>query len=235
MSKYLGLDMAQLSLYKDNQLMAFNKPPGIAVQSQAKPDLHQLANAYAQIPLHVVHRIDQPASGLVLFAKNAKAAAHMQHQFATGSVRRSYHALVKKLPVPNENRLQHFLLKMNRQNKSLVVDTEVPGAQSSVLTYRWISSSDTYHLLEIFLSTGRHHQIRAQLAAIGSPIKGDVKYGDRRSNRDRSIHLHASGISVDHPVSGESIHISAPAPDEVLWNFFREEMTGVPESRPDQI
>lgn len=224
MSVYMGLDMVKLSLYKDNQIMVFNKPPGIAVQSPAKPDLHQLANAYAQVPLHVVHRIDQPASGLVLFAKNAKSAAHLQRQFSTGSIKRIYHALVKKLPDPKEGKLEHLLLKMNHKNKSLVVDTEQPEAQNCVLNYRWIRSSDTYHLLEVSLSTGRHHQIRAQLSAIGSPIKGDVKYGDRRANKDRSIHLHASEVSFIHPISGEKMDMRAPAPDDVLWNFFRDDM-----------
>ncbi len=224
MSTNMGLDMAQRLIYKDNQIMAFDKPAGLAVQSLQKPDLHQLANAYAKRPLHLLHRIDQPVSGVVLFTRNAKAAAHLQTQFASGEVVRTYYAIVRNAPEMKDGELNHALLKMSKQNKSLVVNPGHTGARMCQLTYRWIASSDTYHLLRLQLATGRHHQIRAQLGAIDCSVKGDVKYGDRRANKDRSIHLHAHSLRCKHPVSGETIRIIAAAPQDVLWDFFREKM-----------
>lgn len=208
-------------LYKNNQLIAFNKPASVPVQAQAQatPSLLQLAENYCQHPVHLVHRLDQPASGVILMAKNKKALAHLNAQFQDRSVAKCYLAVVKQPPPASAGQLVHFLARTSA-NKSKVVDRTYPGAKEAILAYRLIGKSETYHLLEIKLLTGRHHQIRAQLAAIGCPIKGDVKYGFRRSNKDRSIHLHAWKISFQHPTSGEQETIIAPLPQGPIWDVF---------------
>jgi len=220
------LDIGSLVCYKTNQFIAFNKPAGIAVQSKNGPDFRQMVNAYARRSLFLVHRIDQPVSGLVLFARNERAAASLSQQFAVGLVTRIYHAIVTPLPDPPEGELIHYLLHHPGTNKSVVVPETETGAKECRLNYRYLVSSDTYHLLEVELHTGRSHQIRAQLAAAGFPVKGDVKYGARRANKDRSIHLHATRLIIRHPVSGEQIRLEAPFPDEVLWNYFRDKISG---------
>jgi 23S rRNA pseudouridine1911/1915/1917 synthase len=221
------LDIGSQVCYKTNQFIAFNKPAGIAVQSKAGTDFQQMVNAYARRSLFLVHRIDQPVSGLVLFARNERAAASLSQQFAGGLVNRIYHAVVSSLPDPPEGELIHYLRHNPRTNKSIVVPETGTGAKECRLNYRYLASSDTYHLLEVELHTGRPHQIRAQLAAAGFPVKGDVKYGARRANKDRSIHLHATRLIILHPVSGEEIRLEAPFPDEVLWNYFRAKISGI--------
>lgn len=211
------LDMAQLLCFKTNQFLAFNKPAGIAVQAKEGVSFHQLANGYAHRELFSVHRIDQPASGLVLFGRSRKAATALGKMFANGEVARTYYAVVKGNPQPNST-LTHPLAKLSRSNKTVVDPTH--GKPSS-LTYHLRDSSDHYHLLEIQLHTGRHHQIRAQLHAEGLPIKGDQKYGARRGNRDQSIHLHAYSLEFKHFISGEDVQIVAPLPTEdPLWKYF---------------
>ncbi|MCB0665049.1 MAG: RNA pseudouridine synthase [Saprospiraceae bacterium] len=215
------LDIGSLICEKNNQFIAFNKPSGIAVQSNNAEDFHHWANAYAKRNLFLVHRIDQPVSGLILMARNKKAASLLGTQFREGSVERTYHAIVDSRPESDNGELRHFLVYDKKSNKVKIVDQTGDGVKQSILSYRYLASSDTYHLLEVRIQSGRKHQIRAQLAAVGMHIKGDVKYGARRGNRDRSIHLHASSLTIVHPVSNEKITLTAPWPDEVLWNFFR--------------
>ena len=157
-------------------------------------------------------------SGLVLFAKTAEAMALFSAQFQARAVQKDYLAMVQNLPPKPQDTLVHFLKKNQAKNTSTVFQEEKPGTERAELRYQLLDSSKHYHLLHIQLVTGRHHQIRAQLAAIGCPIKGDVKYGARRSNPDRSIHLHAWRLAFDHPATGERIVLEANPPDEVLWN-----------------
>jgi len=216
------VNMGELVCVKNNQFIAFNKPPGIAIQTKSDISFKYLAENYCQHPLHIVHRIDQPASGLVLFAQNKKALITLNEQLRNRQFLRKYLAIVRNIPQPPEGSLVHYLLRKSRINKTYVFDGQKDDAKKAELKYRYVASSDHFHLLEIDLITGRHHQIRAQLAAIGCPIKGDVKYGYRRSNPDRSIHLHARRLSFIHPVNGLKTVIQAPIPDEVLWNVFLE-------------
>lgn len=211
-------------LYKNNQLIAFNKPAGIPVQSDKTGDtsLLVLAKAYAKRNLELIHRIDRPVTGVVLLSKVSGALASLNKQFQERKVKKTYLAIVKNKPEKDKETLTHFLLKNEKQNRSIAYDKEIAHSKKSELTYEVIGSSDNYHLLKIELHTGRHHQIRAQLAAIGSPIKGDAKYGFRRSNQDRSIHLHAWKIGFEHPISRAKEEIVAPLPTESLWDFFSE-------------
>jgi len=210
-------------LYKNNQLIACNKPAGIAVQPDKTGDLtflHQ-AETYCKHPLHVIHRLDRPVSGLILFAKSKSAMTTMTDQFRKHSVQKEYLAVVQQRPPETEGTLIHFLRKNEAKNLAVAFLSEQPGTERSELRYRLLGSSERYHLLHIQMITGRHHQIRAQLAAIGCPIKGDVKYGFRRSNPDRSILLHAWRLAFDHPVSGERVQLEAPVPEAFQWdNFF---------------
>lgn len=217
----IDIDVGSLVCLKNNQFIVFNKPPGVAVQSNSGDDFHKLVNAYAKRNLFLVHRIDQPVSGLVLFARNKNAASLLSTQVASGLIERTYHAIVSAKPDLESGVLTNYLLHHKKSNKSIVVEKDTDGSKLSQLQYRYLSSSDAYHLLEIKLISGRTHQIRVQLAAAGMPVKGDVKYGARRSNKDRSIHLHASEMVLKHPISQEKLIIQAPWPDEVLWNFFR--------------
>ncbi|MEM9990852.1 MAG: RluA family pseudouridine synthase, partial [Bacteroidota bacterium] len=165
-------------------------------------------------------RIDRPASGVILFAKTPRAAQSLNVQFQERSVEKTYLAVVGQLPDPKEGTLEHLLQRNARTNKAQVVSAKTKQSKQATLHYRWLSSIERYHLLEVQLQTGRYHQIRAQLAAIGSPLKGDVKYGFRRSNADRSIHLHAWKLSFTHPVNGERILLEAPLPQETVWQAF---------------
>jgi len=216
------LDIGQMVIHKSNQILAINKPAGLAIQSKEKPDLHQLANGYAKRKLFLVHRIDQPATGVVIFARNKSAANSISAQFRDGTVKRSYLAVVKNKPNLEKASLSNYLVVDHKSNKSYIIDDvkKHKDAKLSQLAYSYVGSSDVYHLLDVTLVSGRHHQIRAQLAHIGSPIKGDVKYGDRRSNKDRSIHLHAHRIAFQHPISQQVITIEAPLPSDTLWQFF---------------
>lgn len=206
-------------LYKNNQLIACDKPSGITVHPDKTGDAAFLeqVEAYCKHPVHVVNRLDRPVSGIMLFAKSKSAMTALTEQFRQRSVRKQYLAVVQQAPAQPEGHLVHYLKKNEAKNTAVAYDTEQPGTERAELHYRLLSSSERYHLLLIEMHTGRHHQVRAQLAAIGCPIKGDVKYGFRRSNPDRSIHLHAWRIEFEHPVSGERVALEAPPPADPLW------------------
>ena len=217
-------------LYEDNHLIIVNKAPGEIVQGDKTGDkpLSELVKQYikekyakpGQVFLGVVHRLDRPVSGIVVFARTSKALARLNAMFRDGNVRKNYHAIVCAPPPQTADTLTHWLTRNERQNKAYAHEAEVSGSKKAVLDYRLLSSSDHYHLLEVHLHTGRHHQIRCQLATIGCVIKGDLKYGARRSNPDGSISLHARHIEFEHPVSHQTISVDAPYPEE-LWNVFR--------------
>ncbi|MBQ9363369.1 MAG: RNA pseudouridine synthase, partial [Bacteroidaceae bacterium] len=180
--------------------------------------------AYAKpgnVFLGVVHRLDRPVSGIVLFARTSKALPRLNKMFSSGEVHKTYWAITSEQPPQPKGTLVHWLVRNEKQNKSYAYDREVPNSKRAELDYRLIGRSDRYYLLEINLKTGRHHQIRCQLAKIGCPIKGDLKYGAKRSNPDGSISLHARTIQFVHPVSGKDIHVEAPVPDDKLWHSFQ--------------
>ncbi len=215
-----GTGIGDWVVLKNNQLLAFNKPPALAVQSAntEAPTLQKLASAYAKRDLYLIHRIDQPASGLVLFAKHKKSVQDLQRQFGDHNVERTYLAVVDQLPEVAEGELKHILARDGRSNKSYVAEAGTADAKEAILTWRQLGETDRYPVLEVKLHTGRHHQIRAQLAAVGAPIHGDVKYGARRANDDRSIHLHAYQLSFAHPISRERVALEAAVPaGDVLW------------------
>ena len=219
-----GSGIGDWVVHKTNQLLAFNKPAALPVQTarEGAPSLQRLASAYAKRDLYLVHRIDQPASGLVLFGRHRAKAGLLQGQFADGSASRTYLAVVEGEPTAEEGELTHYLTHDSRGNKASVfadADAEgATGAKPATLHWRSVGQTDRYRILEVRLTTGRPHQVRAQLAAIGMPIHGDVKYGARRGNPDRSIHLHAWRLGIDHPVSGERVELEAPLPtDDALW------------------
>jgi 23S rRNA pseudouridine1911/1915/1917 synthase len=208
-------------IYRNNQLIAFNKPCGLPAQPDktGEMSLLQLAEIFCKHPVHLVHRIDRPASGIVLFAKTKPAMVHLNEQFHLGQVGRKYLAVVKDHLTATSGSLVHYLTKNGRTNKTAVSKEAETGSQEARLEFRNIARSEHYCLLEVEISTGRHHQIRAQLAEAGMPIKGDVKYGYRRSNPDRSIHLHAWKLDFQHPVSGERVEITAEPPlHDKLWS-----------------
>lgn len=217
-------------LYEDNHLIIVNKAPSEIVQGDKTGDkpLSEVIKEYLKEKYHkpgnvfcgVTHRLDRPTSGVVVFAKTSKALSRLNEIFRNGEVDKTYWAVVKNKPEKEEDRLTHYLIKNEKNNKSTAFDSEKPHTKKAVLHYKLISTSEKYYLLEIDLETGRHHQIRCQLAKIGSPIKGDLKYGAERSNPDGSISLHARTISFIHPVSKERIEVTAPVPDENLWNSF---------------
>ncbi len=215
-------------LFEDNHIIAINKPSGVLVQPDKNGDaaLEQLVKEYiahkynkpGEVFLGVCHRIDRPVSGVVLLARTSKALVRLNEMFKTKEVKKTYWAVVANKPEKLSGHLVHWLKKNEQKNISHAYDTEVKGALKCELDYKWLKSSDHYHLLEVNPHTGRHHQIRLQLSKMGSPIKGDVKYGARRGNGDGSIHLHARQVEFIHPVKKEPIIITAPAPDEVVWN-----------------
>jgi 23S rRNA pseudouridine1911/1915/1917 synthase len=219
-----NMNIGDLIVYKNNQLLGFNKPPELAVQQRNKEEkaLENLAEIYLKSKVYIVHRLDQPASGIILMAKNPKAQAALSQQFQDRTIEKVYLAVVKDPPPEEEGELVHYLSRNPKLNKSFVVKEKQPGAKKAVLHYQLLAKSDTYHLLLVKLITGRHHQIRAQLAAIGCPIKGDVKYGFKRKNKDRSIHLHALSLEFKHPVSHERITLSVPPPSgDPVWAAFK--------------
>ncbi|MEN6588403.1 MAG: RluA family pseudouridine synthase [Proteiniphilum sp.] len=217
-------------LYEDNHIIIVNKAPGEIVQGDKTGDepLSDTVKAYLKekyrkpgnVFCGVTHRLDRPTSGVVVFAKTGKSLTRLNDMFRNGEVKKTYLAIVMNRPPAEEDTLTHYLIKNEKTNKSTAFDTEKPHTKKAVLHYRLIGTSQHYFLLEIDLETGRHHQIRCQLARIGCPIKGDLKYGARRSNPDGSISLHAHTISFIHPVSKENITINAPLPQEPLWNAF---------------
>lgn len=218
--------IGDLVLYKNNQLIAFNKPSGIGVQEDLTTDksLLQMAKIYCKSDLYLTHRIDRPASGIVLFAKTIKALRSINEQFRDRIISKTYLAVVRTQPTEKEAELTHYLKKQAKKNRVVPAKETDKHAKKAMLKYRYLASSDYYHLLEVELLSGRHHQIRAQLAAIGSPIKGDVKYGAKRGNKDRSIQLHAWKLEFTHPVSHERVLLKADLPDDPVWNAFAEQL-----------
>lgn len=215
--------IGDIVLYKNNQLIAFNKPATLPVQEDltGTKSLSNLADIYCKAPTYLIHRLDRPASGVVLFAKNKKALAHLNKQFQDRSIQKTYLAVVKNKPALDTDTLVHHLKKNSKTNQSRAFDKAMPNTKEAKLEYELLDSIDNYHLLKIHLITGRHHQIRAQLQAMNNPIKGDVKYGFRRSNKDRSIHLHAWRLEFTHPTSYEREIITAPLPLDPVWDAFQ--------------
>lgn len=224
-------------IYEDNHIIIVSKRSGEIVQGDKTGDvpLSETVKAYIKAKYHkpgnvflgVVHRLDRPVPGLVVFAKTSKALARLNDMFRNGDVHKTYWAIVDKRPELVEGVLTDWLVRNERQNKSYVRRPESDGAKKAVLEYRVIGATDRYTLLEVILKTGRHHQIRCQLANIGCHIKGDLKYGARRSNPDGSISLLARKMEFVHPVSGQDISVLAPLPDDNLWRAISPEQAGV--------
>lgn len=190
------------------------------VKAWIKEKYQKPGNVY----LGVVHRLDRPVSGVVLFAKTSKALPRLNAMFAEhNKVQKTYWAIVQNRPQKAEGTLTHWLTRHEKTNTARAYDKEVPNSKKAVLDYKLIASSERYHLLEVHLHTGRHHQIRCQLAKMGCPIKGDLKYGSPRSNPDGSISLHARKLTFEHPVSHEQISITAPVPNDRLWQEIKPE------------
>ena len=214
-------------VYEDNHVISASKRSGEIVQGDKTGDRtladdvkEYIKEKYAKpgnVFLGVTHRLDRPVWGLVVFAKTSKALARLNDMFRNGEVHKTYWAICQNAPAEPEATLTHWITRNEKQNKSYAYDREVPGSKKAVLHYRTISRSERYTLVEIELMTGRHHQIRCQLAKIGCPIKGDLKYGARRSNPDGSISLLARKVEFIHPVSKERICVESQVPDDNLW------------------
>ena len=229
-------------LYEDNHIIAVSKTCHEIVQGDKTGDtpLSEMVKAYikekyqkpGEVFLGVTHRLDRPTTGVVLFARTSKALTRLNAMFQSHEqIRKTYWAIVERTEngkVKTENgeaiRLEHYLWRNEKQNKSFIVKQGTKDAKRAVLSYRAIAQSDRYTLLEVNLETGRHHQIRCQLSAIGSPIKGDLKYGAKRSNPDGGIALHARKIEFIHPVSKQPISITAPVPEDTLWKLLEEQI-----------
>ena len=214
-------------IHEDNHLIVVNKRVGDIVQGDKTGDkpLSDVVKEYikdkynkpGEVFLGVVHRLDRPTTGIVVFARTSKALSRMNELFSNRETQKTYWAVVKNKPVKSQDKLVHYIKRNEKNNTSKAHLNEVPDSKLASLEYKIIKELTNYTALEIELHTGRHHQIRAQLAAIGSPIKGDLKYGFDRSNPDGGIHLHARKLSFTHPVSKEAITIIAPTPDDVIW------------------
>ncbi len=219
-------------LYEDNHIIIINKRAGEIVQGDKTGDkslcdlLKQfLKEKYAKpgnVFVGLPHRLDRPVSGVVVFAKTSKALERLNAMFRDGNVKKIYWAITKEKPLKPEDELQSWIVRNEKMNKSFSYPKQVEGSKHAVLHYRHIASSQNYNLIEVELKTGRHHQIRCQLASIGCPIKGDLKYGSKRSNPDGSISLHARYVEFTHPVSKELIQITAPLPSDKLWQSFEQ-------------
>jgi 23S rRNA pseudouridine1911/1915/1917 synthase len=223
-------DTELLILHEDNHLIVVNKKPSQIVQGDKTGDapLPELIKEFLKVKYDkpgnvfcgVVHRLDRPVSGVCVFAKTSKALTRLNLQFQVKTTRKIYWAIVEKAPKEKSGTLQHHLQKNEKQNKSYVVSAGVKDAKHAILHYKTLKTSDNYTLLEVELETGRHHQIRCQLATIGCIIKGDLKYGAKRSNPDASICLHARSLEIDHPTQDEKLKFIAPVPEGSLWSFF---------------
>lgn len=225
-------DISKDILFEDNHLLIINKKPSQIVQGDKTGDLplvdllksfikkrdHKPGNVF----LGVVHRIDRPVSGAVVFAKTGKALSRMNQMLKNGEIVKTYWAVVKNCPEPEKGDLVHYLKRNEEKNKSTAYDKPVQNSRKAEMHYEITGKSDSYFLLNIRLYTGRHHQIRSQLSRIGCPIKGDLKYGYERSNRDGSIHLHARSVEFIHPVKKEKIVVVADPPKDKLWDHFRK-------------
>jgi len=222
-------------LYEDNHLIAVNKRPGDIVQGDKTGDepLSELVKRYigskyqkpGAVFLGTIHRIDRPVSGVVLFARTSKALERMNEQFRSREVQKTYWAVTQQIPNPVEGKLVHYLVKKESLNKSFASLQETQGSSRCELDYRVLASTERYTLVQVLPLTGRHHQIRVQLSAIGCPIKGDLKYGAKRSNPDGSIHLHARKLEFLHPVTKDPISIEAKVPKDNLWEDLEKMVT----------
>ena len=217
-------------IYEDNHLVIVNKNCSEIVQGDKTGDkplsdivkdyLKKKYNKPGNVFLGVVHRLDRPVSGLVIFARTSKALSRLSEMFRNGDIHKTYWAIVRNKPSQPEGELVNWLTRNEKQNKSYAYDREVPRSKKAVLDYKVIGCSENYTLLEINLKTGRHHQIRCQLAKMGCPIKGDLKYGFPRSNPDGGISLLSRRVTFIHPVSKKKIDVEAPLPDNKLWHAF---------------
>ena len=218
-------------VYEDNHIIIVNKESGEIVQGDKTGDipLSETVKAYIKekyakpgaVFLGVVHRLDRPVSGLVVFARTSKALSRLNNMFRNGEVHKTYWAIVQQRPEHEEGTLENWLVRNEKQNKSYAYQREVPNSKKAILKYRMIGQSERYYLLEVNLLTGRHHQIRCQLAAMGCPIKGDLKYGAKRSNPDGSISLLAHRVEFIHPVSKQHIVVESPLPEDNLWQNIK--------------
>ena len=215
-------------LYEDNHIIIINKRAGDIIQGDKTGDkplsevvksfIKERDNKPGNVYLGVVHRLDRPTTGVVLFAKTSKALPRLNKLFAEKDAKKTYWAVVKNMPPKTSDTLVHWLKKNPKNNKSTAYPKDIPSGKKAILHYTVLKQLDNYFLLEVALETGRHHQIRAQLSTIGCSIKGDLKYGADRSNADASIHLHARELEFVHPVSNELIHILAPVPEgDAIW------------------
>lgn len=219
-------------LFEDNHIIAIYKKAGQIVQPDKTGDdaleesvklfLKTKYNKPGNVYLGVTHRIDRPVSGIVLFAKTSKALARLNQMFQSKEIQKTYLVVSRGRPEKETARLTHYLVRDTKKNKSIPHKSEVPNSSKSELTYFTEAYSDSFTLIRVLPHTGRHHQIRVQMASMGCPIVGDVKYGDRRANEDRSICLHAFGLEFKHPVSGEAVKITAPVPSHKFWQIFKE-------------
>ncbi|MBR5893250.1 MAG: RNA pseudouridine synthase [Bacteroidaceae bacterium] len=219
-------------LYEDNHIIIINKAAGEIVQGDKTGDaslcdilkqyLKEKYNKPGNVFVGLPHRLDRPVSGVVVFAKTSKALERLNEMFRTGAVKKIYWAITKDTPQPTEGTLSHWIVRNEKMNKSFAHNKEVKEGKHAILDYRTLRCSQNYTLVEVELKTGRHHQIRCQLSAIGCPIKGDLKYGAKRSNPDGSISLHARKVEFVHPVSKAQISIEAPVPADRLWQSFEE-------------
>lgn len=219
-------------VYEDNHIIIVYKESGEIVQGDKTGDvpLSETVKDYIKTKYHkpgnvflgVVHRLDRPVSGLVIFARTSKALTRLNAMFKDGDIHKTYWAITKNAPTIPEATLTHWLTRNEKQNKSYAYDREVPNSKKAKLAYRVIGHTDHYNLLEVHLMTGRHHQIRCQLAHMGCPIKGDLKYGAKRSNPNGSISLLSHSVEFVHPVSHELIRLDSPLPDDPLWHGIAE-------------
>lgn len=232
MSHFTDPISAENILFEDNHIIIINKLPSQIVQGDKTGDstLADLVKSYLKVKynkpgevfLGVVHRLDRPVSGAVIFARTSKALTRLNELIKNREVKKTYWAVVKNLPPKDKDTLINFLRRDEARNKSFITTQNLENAQRASLSYSLIASSDNYHLLQVDLQTGRHHQIRAQLAGIGCPIKGDLKYGYSRSNENGSIHLHARELSFTHPVTLNPVFVVAKAPKDPIWDFFSQ-------------
>lgn len=228
MSKVLSNKDNLQVIYEDNHIIVVNKRAGDLVQGDKTGDtplsdviknyIAQKYNKPGNVYLGTVHRLDRPTTGLVIFSKTSKALPRLNKLFVSKDISKTYWALVKNRPEKDADTLIHWLKKNPKNNKSTAYIKEVPDSKKAILHYKIIKKLDNYFLLEVNLETGRHHQIRSQLSSIGSPIKGDLKYGFDRSNKDASISLHARNIQFTHPVSKDDLNITAPLPKDPIWD-----------------
>ena len=222
-------------VYEDNHVIIVHKESGEIVQGDKTGDkpLSETVKDYIRDKYHkpgnvflgVVHRLDRPVAGLVVFARTSKALSRLNDMFRNGEVHKTYWAITKNKPAEDEGTLVNWIVRNEKQNKSYVYDKEVPGAKRAELKYRVMAHTENYHLLEVHLLTGRHHQIRCQLAHMGCAIKGDLKYGAPRSNPDGSISLLSREVAFIHPVSKKEIKAESLIPDDRLWRDIAEDVT----------